>query len=45
MKFTCIQEDLSRALSIVSRAVSSKEVLPVTQNVSEPSAGRGGLHA
>ena len=33
MKFTCIQEDLSRALSIVSRAVSSKEVLPVTQNV------------
>ena len=33
MKFTCIQEDLSRALSIVSRAVSSKAVLPVTQNV------------
>ncbi len=34
MKFTCIQEDLSRALSIVSRAVSSsKAVMPVTQNV------------
>ena len=33
MKFTCIQEDLSRALSIVSRAVSSKAILPVTQNV------------
>ena len=34
MKFTCIQEDLSRALTIVSRAVSSsKAVLPVTQNV------------
>ena len=33
MKFTCIQEDLSRALSIVSRAVSNKAVLPVTQNV------------
>ena len=33
MKFTCIQEDISRALSIVSRVVSSKSVLPVTQNV------------
>ena len=33
MKFTCIQEDLSRALSIVSRAVSNRAVLPVTHNV------------
>ena len=33
MKFTCIQEDLSRALNIVSRVVSNKAVLPVTQNV------------
>ena len=33
MKFSCLQENLSRALAIVRRAVSSRSTLPVTQNV------------
>ena len=33
MKFTCLQENLSRALATVGRAVSAKSTLPVTQNV------------
>ena len=33
MKISCLQEDLKRGLSIVSRAVSPHTMLPVTQNV------------
>lgn len=33
MKFTCLQENLARALSVVGRAVSSSSTLPITQNV------------
>ena len=34
MKLTCLQENLSRAVSIVGRAVSTRNVtLPITQNV------------
>ena len=33
MKITCLQEDLKRGLSIVARAVSSRSMLPITQNV------------
>ena len=33
MKITCLREDLKRGLSIVARAVSSRSMLPITQNV------------
>ena len=33
MKVSCLQENLSRGLSIVGRAVASRTTLPVTQNV------------
>lgn len=33
MKFTCLQENLSKALSIVGKAVSAKSTLPVLSNV------------
>ena len=33
MKLTCLQENLSKALSIVGRAVATRTTLPVTQNV------------
>ncbi len=33
MKFSCIQENLARALAVVRRAVSSRSTIPVTQNV------------
>ena len=33
MKITCLQENLKRALTIVARAVSSRSMLPITQNV------------
>ncbi len=33
MKLSCLQENLSRGLSIVSRAVASRATLPITQNV------------
>ena len=33
MKFSCLQENLSRGLAIVGRAVANRATLPVTQNV------------
>ncbi|MCY4367203.1 MAG: DNA polymerase III subunit beta [Chloroflexi bacterium] len=33
MKLSCLQENLSRGLSIVGRAVASRATLPITQNV------------
>ena len=33
MKFICLQENLSKALGIVGRAVATRSTLPVTQNV------------
>jgi len=33
MKFSCLQENLSRGLAIVSRAVAARATLPITQNV------------
>ena len=33
MWVTCLRDNLSRGLSSVSRAVSSRSMLPVTQNV------------
>ncbi len=33
MRLTCLQENLSRALNIVGRAVATRTTLPVTQNV------------
>ena len=33
MKISCLQENLSRGLAIVSRAVASRATLPITQNV------------
>ena len=33
MRFTCLQENLSRGLSIVGRAVATRTTLPITQNV------------
>ena len=33
MKISCLQENLSRGLSVVGRAVASRATLPVTQNV------------
>jgi DNA polymerase-3 subunit beta len=33
MKLSCLQENLARGLSIVSRAVASRSTLPITQNV------------
>ena len=33
MKITCLQENLSRGLAVVGRAVASRATLPVTQNV------------
>ena len=33
MRLSCLQENLSRGLSIVGRAVASRTTLPVTQNV------------
>ena len=33
MKVSCLQENLSRGLSIVGRAVASRATLPITQNV------------
>ena len=33
MQFSCLQENLSRGLSIVQRAVATRTTLPITQNV------------
>jgi DNA polymerase-3 subunit beta len=33
MKLSCLQENLSRGLAIVSRAVAARATLPITQNV------------
>ena len=33
MKLSCLQENLSRGLGIVGRAVASRATLPITQNV------------
>jgi len=33
MKLSCLQENLSRSLAIVGRAVASRATLPITQNV------------
>src|SRR4051812_38099849 len=33
VKLSCLQENLSRGLSIVSRAVASRTTLPITNNV------------
>jgi len=33
MKLSCLQENLSRGLGIVGRAVASRSTLPITQNV------------
>ncbi len=33
MKLSCLQENLSRGLAIVGRAVASRSTLPITQNV------------
>lgn len=33
MKLSCLQENLNRGLSIVSRAVATRTTLPITQNV------------
>lgn len=33
MKLSCLQENLSRGLAIVSRAVTTRATLPITQNV------------
>jgi len=33
MKLSCLQENLSRGLSIVGRAVATRSTLPITQNV------------
>ena len=33
MKLSCLQENLSRGLAIVSRAVTTRAALPITQNV------------
>ena len=33
MRLLCLQENLNKGLSIVSRAVPSRTTLPITQNV------------
>ena len=33
MKLSCLQENLSKGLGIVSRAVATRSTLPITQNV------------
>ena len=33
MKLSCLQENLSRGLSVVQRAVATRTTLPITQNV------------
>jgi DNA polymerase-3 subunit beta len=33
MKLSCLQENLSRGLAIVTRAIASRSTLPITQNV------------
>ena len=33
MKVSCLQENLSRGLGIVGRAVANRATLPITQNV------------
>src|SRR3990172_3348635 len=33
MNLSCLQENLSRGLAIVSRAVASRTTLPITQNI------------
>ncbi len=33
MRFTCLQENLSRSLALVGRAVATRTTLPITQNV------------
>jgi DNA polymerase-3 subunit beta len=33
MKVTCLQENLAKGLSVVSRAVAARSTLPITQNV------------
>ena len=33
MKLSCLQENLSRGLNIVGRAVATRTTLPITQNV------------
>ena len=33
MKFSCLQDNLSKGLAIVSRAVATRAPLPITQNI------------
>ena len=33
MRLTCLQENLSRGLAVVGRAVATRTTLPITQNV------------
>ena len=33
MKLSCLQENLSKGLGIVGRAVATRSTLPITQNV------------
>ena len=33
MQLSCLQENLSRGLSVVQRAVATRSTLPITQNV------------
>ena len=33
MQLSCLQENLSRGLSVVQRAVATRTTLPITQNV------------
>ncbi|MDP6402971.1 MAG: DNA polymerase III subunit beta, partial [SAR202 cluster bacterium] len=33
MRVSCLQENLSRGLSVVGRAVATRTTLPITQNV------------
>ncbi len=33
MRLSCLQENLTRGLSVVGRAVASRNTLPITQNV------------
>ena len=40
MKISCLQENLSRGLAVVGRAVASRATLPVTQNVLLSEIGR-----
>ncbi len=46
MRMSCLQENLSKGLAIVGRAVATRTTLPITNNVllaTDPSAGRARL--